>query len=89
MIKIFDNARTYNTPETIYYKYANQLQNLVKPMLDRLKDNPHAPLGDGHVQARSNYQPQLEDFPEEDEDMDMDNPEGKSEKSKKNKKKKK
>ena len=58
-------------------------------MLDRLKDNPHAPLGDGHVQARSNYQPQLEDFPEEDEDMDMDNPEGKSEKSKKNKKKKK
>ena len=23
LIKIFDNARTYNNPETIYYKYAN------------------------------------------------------------------
>ncbi|CDW81357.1 histone acetyltransferase gcn5-like [Stylonychia lemnae] len=39
LIKIFDNARTYNTSETIYYKYADQLQNLVKPMLDRMKDN--------------------------------------------------
>ena len=36
--KIFDNARTYNQEETIYYKYANQLQNYVKPMLERLKE---------------------------------------------------
>ncbi len=36
--KIFDNARTYNQEETIYYKYANQLQAHVKPMLERLKE---------------------------------------------------
>ena len=36
--KIFDNARIYNQEETIYYKYANQLQSFVKPKLDRLKD---------------------------------------------------
>ncbi len=36
--KIFDNARVYNQEETIYYKYANQLQNFVKPMLERLKE---------------------------------------------------
>lgn len=39
LMKIFNNARSYNTAETIYYKYADQLQNLVKPMLDRIKDN--------------------------------------------------
>lgn len=38
--KIFDNARIYNQEETIYYKYANQLQNYVRPMLDRLKETP-------------------------------------------------
>ena len=37
--KIFDNARIYNQEETIYYKYANQLQALVKPMLDRIKED--------------------------------------------------
>jgi len=36
--KIFDNARLYNQEETIYYKYANQLQNHVRPMMDRLKE---------------------------------------------------
>jgi len=36
--KIFDNARIYNQEETIYYKYANQLQNHVRPMMDRLKE---------------------------------------------------
>ena len=36
--KIFDNARTYNQEETIYYKYANLLQSFVRPMLDRLKE---------------------------------------------------
>lgn len=38
MTKIFDNARIYNQEETIYYKYANQLQNHVRPMMDRLKE---------------------------------------------------
>lgn len=36
--KIFENARTYNQQETIYYKYANQLEAIVRPMLDRLKE---------------------------------------------------
>ena len=36
--KIFKNARSYNQEETIYYKYANQLENHVKPMLERLKE---------------------------------------------------
>lgn len=39
--KIFENARIYNQEETIYYKYANQLQNLVRPMLERLKETEH------------------------------------------------
>ena len=38
IIKIFNNARTYNQEETIYYKYANQLQTFVTPFLERLKD---------------------------------------------------
>ena len=36
--KIFDNARIYNTKETIFYKYAQQLEALIKPMLNRLRD---------------------------------------------------
>lgn len=36
--KIFDNARIYNQEETIYYKYANQLQGFVKPQLERVKE---------------------------------------------------
>ena len=36
--QIFDNARTYNSKETIFYKYAQQLEALVKPMLNRLRD---------------------------------------------------
>jgi hypothetical protein len=39
LMKIFDNARTYNTEETIYYKYANQLETLVKNKLERLKED--------------------------------------------------
>lgn len=38
LVKIFENARTYNQQETIYYKYANQLESIVRPMLDRLKE---------------------------------------------------
>lgn len=39
--RIFENARTYNQQETIYYKYANQLEALVRPMLERLKEVDH------------------------------------------------
>ena len=37
--QIFENARTYNLRETIYYKYANLLEALIKPMINRLRDN--------------------------------------------------
>jgi hypothetical protein len=33
---VFSNARSYNLPETIYYKYADQLEQLVKPELERM-----------------------------------------------------
>ncbi len=38
IIKIFDNARTFNHESTFYYKNANELQDFVKPLLDRLRD---------------------------------------------------
>jgi hypothetical protein len=37
---IFKNARTYNQKETIYHKYAIQLEILVKQDLERLQDTP-------------------------------------------------
>lgn len=43
VVKIFDNARTYNQEDTIYYKYANQLQAHVRHMLDRLKEGSLLP----------------------------------------------
>ena len=41
---IFDNARTYNSKETIFYKYAQQLEALIKPMLNRLRDVNAVPV---------------------------------------------
>lgn len=38
IIKIFDNARQFNHEDSIYFRFANQLQTYVKPLLDRLKD---------------------------------------------------
>lgn len=37
---IFENARIYNLKETIYYKYAQQLEAMVQPLLKRLRDDP-------------------------------------------------
>lgn len=37
---MFENARIYNSSETIYYKYAHQLETLISPMLKRLRDVP-------------------------------------------------
>ena len=37
--QIFENARTYNLRETIYFKYANLLEAMIKPMINRLRDN--------------------------------------------------
>ena len=36
--KIFNNARTYNKPGTIYYKYATTLENYIEEDLNKLKD---------------------------------------------------
>ena len=40
---MFENARIYNNPDTIYYKYAHQLEALIQPMLKRLRDVPIVP----------------------------------------------
>ena len=37
--KIFANCRTYNLPETIYVKAANELEEFVTPYLNSLKDD--------------------------------------------------
>ena len=37
---IFENARIYNQPDTIYFKYSQQLEALIQPMLKRLRDDP-------------------------------------------------
>lgn len=37
---MFDNARFYNKTNTIYYKYACQLDQIVAPMLKRLRNVP-------------------------------------------------
>jgi bromodomain-containing protein 9 len=37
---IFENARIYNQPATIYYKYAQQLETIVQPLLKRLREDP-------------------------------------------------
>ena len=42
--QMFVNAKTYNTNETIYYKYACQLEALIKPMANRLRDNNVRPV---------------------------------------------
>ena len=37
--KIFNNARTYNKPGTIYYKFASLLENHIEEDLKKLKDS--------------------------------------------------
>jgi len=37
--RIFANCKTYNLPETIYYKAANELEEFVNPYLITLKDD--------------------------------------------------
>ena len=36
--KIFNNAREYNKSGTIYYKFANNLENIIEEDLKKLKD---------------------------------------------------
>ncbi|PHJ26031.1 histone lysine acetyltransferase gcn5-a [Cystoisospora suis] len=38
LLLMFDNCRLYNSSETIYYKYADELQGFVWPKLDLLTD---------------------------------------------------
>ena len=35
---IFDNAKSYNKPSTIYYSYAVNLEEYIKPHLDHMTD---------------------------------------------------
>ena len=35
---IFDDAKTYNKPTTIYYKYAVNLEEYIKPQLEHMTD---------------------------------------------------
>mmetsp|Transcript_23219 Transcript_23219/g.31010 ORF Transcript_23219/g.31010 Transcript_23219/m.31010 type:complete len:104 (+) Transcript_23219:1110-1421(+) len=53
--QIFDNARTYNSKETIFFKYAQQLEALIKPMLNRLRDTQinHGPEADVEISKGS------------------------------------
>lgn len=37
IIRVFENARQYNKPDTIYFKYANQLEQISKGLLNRLQ----------------------------------------------------
>lgn len=37
ILLIFSNAKLYNSKDTIYYKYAEQLEREISPALQRLK----------------------------------------------------
>ena len=38
ILLIFSNAKLYNSKDTIYYKYAEQLEREIMPSLNRLKE---------------------------------------------------
>ena len=38
IILIFENARSYNSKDTIFYKFADILQTYSQPLLDKLKE---------------------------------------------------
>lgn len=38
IILIFENARVYNAKDTIFYKFADILQAVAQPLLDKLKE---------------------------------------------------
>jgi hypothetical protein len=38
VMRIFTNAREFNPPQTIYCKYAKQLEEFIKPALSKLKN---------------------------------------------------
>ena len=59
--QIFENSRIYNAKETIFYKYAQQLEALIKPMLNRRRDTQltkavsgDAPMNTGESAADNN-----------------------------------
>ena len=39
VLMMFTNAKSYNLPETIYVKAANELEEYIKPSLNALKDD--------------------------------------------------
>jgi hypothetical protein len=38
ILLIYENARTYNAKDTIFYKFADILQGYTQPLLDKLKE---------------------------------------------------
>ena len=36
MVRMFENCRLYNNSDTIYYKYADELQNFIWPKYEAL-----------------------------------------------------
>jgi len=53
IIRVFENARIYNAKETIYYKFAEILQSVAQPLLDKLKET------DQDTQIRKQKQSQM------------------------------
>lgn len=45
ILLIFSNAKSYNSKETIYHKYAEQLEREIAPALNRLKMTPEEMAG--------------------------------------------
>eukprot|EP00331_Platyophrya_macrostoma_P019097 CAMPEP_0176470454 /NCGR_PEP_ID=MMETSP0127-20121128/40463_1 /TAXON_ID=938130 /ORGANISM="Platyophrya macrostoma, Strain WH" /LENGTH=296 /DNA_ID=CAMNT_0017864747 /DNA_START=1 /DNA_END=891 /DNA_ORIENTATION=- len=55
VLKMFQNSRLYNLPETIYCKAANELEEYITPFLQALKDDKtDADLEDGDDDDESN-----------------------------------
>lgn len=38
VLLVFENARTYNAKDTIFYKFADILQTYAMPLMDKLKE---------------------------------------------------
>jgi hypothetical protein len=57
-MRIFTNAREFNPPQTIYCKYAKQLEEFIKPALSKLKntdkDREHMRQGGKGIDPKKN-----------------------------------
>ncbi|KAL8435610.1 hypothetical protein Efla_005955 [Eimeria flavescens] len=46
IVRMFENCRQYNSSDTIYYKYADELQQFIWPKYEALPGPPKRPLAD-------------------------------------------